>query len=273
MIKESLKKSFEILRESTSLFLLVFVFHVLASFFISFFFTGPAPQFQGAASMPSLITASSIVMILYFYLHAGTLAYVHNKINFGQAPLSIFFSSGFKYLSPLILFQLAFFLPAIIVTAGIGFIFIGFLTVSLQVAEPSQTAVMVTIGGFCILFIMNICWAFLMLYAPTIIVADSSKVYVAMKKSAKIVWKYIGVTLGLLAINAIFYLMTGLLSGIEKYIFINWFFQVTLLFAIAFWNTFFEIYVSCIVMNIYLRISKQEIDQKMEPIYIRDVIE
>lgn len=80
MIKNSLKKGFQITSESTIPFLIWTIFNVIAGFFTTFIFLDQLKENESFAVSPLSVFTWVAFLLIYIYLHAATLAYVRNKI-------------------------------------------------------------------------------------------------------------------------------------------------------------------------------------------------
>ncbi len=265
MIKDSLKKGFEVLFSSFPVLFAWIVLQGAVYFFLNVSLLGDKQQDGEIPSITPLgimgIGLWILWIIAYLYMRAGTLAYVRDKINLERATFSSFLSLGREYFFPLVRFSLAFCSLLLLLTIGVALLFFAILAFMEATTEvPSSQMIMMGLGTgfFSTIVLVNVCFYFLMLYAPTILVADELKAFAAMKSSAAIACKWFKKTWGLALLFLLIYSINGTLSFISYNVFSGGI-QIALLAVSAVFAAFAEVYLTAVIMNCYLRIKTLEL--------------
>jgi len=134
-----------------------------------------------------------------------------------------------------------------------------------MVMEVSSEPVMMTIFmiGFTSLFVIaGIGVAILVMYASSILVIDDIKPFASIKKSIKLAYRHIGMTFRLAVLISLLSLFAYSIVFFGN-VFFEGYQSVQILFNIigAILSSFLMIFITSIIMNIYIQLSKQEIEK------------
>ena len=184
MFRESLNKGFKIFQESRPIFLVWLLFGVFSGLF-TLMVGSSLTDYKDIVGLPfyAKILFGAFV-VGYYYLHAGTLVYVRKKILQEHPSLMDFFVVKLKYvfsipfISIIYFFLFLFITLCLVLSEGLIIPFTGFSPQSLNLTNKlAIIGIVVEIG------VVNIWLALLLMYGPTVLVAENSKIFSAIKKS------------------------------------------------------------------------------------------
>lgn len=261
MIKASLKNGFEVVRKSFPLASLLIAYNIISVLFTTFAISNPAQSGQNFASLhPLTLAIFGVMSLIFFYTSAGTIGYVRDIIKLGQPRLSTFFSSGCKYFFRILCLYLAFFLLFMAIIAILSFVFfvIYFLAgLTTQNAAPTPWTTLIAVLFGALLGIVGICLTFCMLYAPTIVVVDESKVFAAIKRSTTTVCRSMRKAFALAGLLLLFSFILWGLTTLSGTLISEPPLQVASVVIIGGLGGVVPIYLSAVIMSVYLRLQGQ----------------
>lgn len=201
MIISSIKKGFQVTSKSAALVLSLSLIGVVWSFLnISL-----APKEVTANSTPSVpfLLLGVAVLFTSFFLQAGSLGYLYEKIKQGASSQKTFVNSGLKYYLRLL---------------GLG-LFIGVFGIVFVLLALTISASFKTVGTV-IGVALAATWVYVVLLlflSPYIIVAKDQKLIASAKESLDIsqkhIWTVVGLALLLVAIGFMIGVVLGLVVG------------------------------------------------------------
>ena len=200
------KKGFAVAGQSLNLVLTLFVFGVVWNLINLYMTTqlGPAGATPTTGVSAAMIVVGILFVLVSFYVQAGSLGYVCEKIKKGTAPLSLFLQTGAKFYVPLLLLGL---LIALIVGA---FILVAGLIIALLAGNLSILGIIIAV----VIAAIGIYVVILMFMAPYYIVAGGQKVIASIKQSIALVRKNILAVLGIALILVVAGFVIGILLGV-----------------------------------------------------------
>ena len=244
MIAEVMKKGFDVVLSSFPLLAVWFAFQLGLGVFPLLIYPAIVSYLATLHLALALFVYASFygpLVLFYVYLRAATLVYVRDNIKSGETRASCF-TYGFNYCFRLVLFYFVFLMIFIGIVLGI------YLILTLFKIQESGIDFTIYLAAF-----IMVCMATFMLYAPTIIVADDAKTTPAMKRSVNVVRNHKKITLILFGFYALVWVLMGgfnmLTAEYSKWI---------ILPLAAILSSLFEIYITAVVMNVYLRLSQNE---------------
>ncbi|MGH7198405.1 MAG: hypothetical protein ACREH5_06680 [Candidatus Omnitrophota bacterium] len=251
-IGESVKKGFAVAGQSMNLVLTLFVFGAVWNLINVTLApqVGATPEAAPAAGVSAVMIAAGIIFILLsFYVQAGSLGYVSEKLKTGQAALPAFFASGARYYVRLLLLGLlvAAIVGTFILAAGL---LIALLAGALNILGIILGSIVAAIGIYFVI---------LMFLAPYYIVAGDGKVIPSIKNSIGMVRKHLLTVLGIaiililigfglgILLGVVFALLSVALKGAVS--------QIVFAVLSSFVNAFLGVLVTGSFMNFYLKAS------------------
>lgn len=251
-IVESVKKGFSVAAQSMGLVFALFAFGAVWNV-INVVLAPPvagATETAPALGASAAMIAAGIAFILFsFYVQAGSLGYVNQKMKTGEAGLPVFFATGAKY-------YLRIFLLGLLIAAIVGaFILIAGLLIALLAGSLNILGII--LGA--IVAATGIYFVILMFLAPYFIVAGDGKVIASVKNSINLVRKHLLTVLGIAIILILIGFGLGILLGVV-FALLNLGVKgmaSQMIFAIlsSFINAFVGVIVTGSFMNFYLKVS------------------
>lgn len=251
-IMESVKKGFSVAGQSLNLVFVLFGFGLVWNI-VNLVLTprlAVSPDTPPSAGASAAMIAVGILFILVsFFVQAGSLGYIADKIKTGKAELSAFFAAGGKFYVKMLLLGLFVGLVVGVLLLAIG------LLVALLAPTVQILAVILglLIGAAVIYFILMV------FLAPYAIVVDNEKVMASVKKSMGIVKSHlltvIGIALVLILIGFLIGVLLGVILAILSAAVKGTAAQVVFAVLSSFVNAYLGVLVSAAFMNLYLSAS------------------
>lgn len=208
-IIEPVKKGFAVATQSLNLVFALFGFGVIWNLINLTMTTRLGATEAGAtpatpAASGAMIGIGLIFILLSFFVQAGSLGFVCDKLKTGKASLATFFSTGTKFYVRLLILGL---LVAAIVGA---FILLAGLVIALLAGTLSILGIIVAV----VIAAIGIYFVVLMFLAPYFIVASDQKVIASVKQSVALVRKNILTVLGIALILIVVGFLIGIVLGV-----------------------------------------------------------
>lgn len=202
-VLQPFKKGFGVATQSLGLIFVLFIFGTIWNL-VNVFMAPQLPASPDQTVAPTvsaaMIVTGVVFILLSFFVQAGSLGYVRERVKLGRAGLSDFFGNGGKYYVPLFLLGL---LIALIV--GV-FILLAGLAIFLFSKNLNIVGVILAVA----IAATGIYFMILMFLAPYFIVAGEEKVIASIKKSISLVRKHILAVIGI----AFLLILVGFLFGV-----------------------------------------------------------
>jgi hypothetical protein len=251
-IGESVKKGFSVAGQSMDLVWALFGFGAVWNL-INVFLAPPAAGATEAApavgASAAMIAAGIAFIFFSFFIQAGSLGYVSQKMKTGTAGLPVFFATGGKYYVRILLLGLlvAVIVGAFILAAGL---LIALLAGAIQILGIILGAIVAATGIYFVI---------LMFLAPYFIVSGDGKVIASVKNSIGLVRRHLLTVLGIAILLILIGFGLGILLGVV-FALLNLGVRGTaaqLVFAVlsSFINAFMGVLVTGSFMNFYLKVS------------------
>ena len=197
-----IKKGFKVATESMNLVLVLFVFGAVWS--VLNVFLAPQLQTPGGAPPAVAIVLGILFVLVSFFMQAGSLGYVRDKLKLGKAEFSSFTASGSKYYIPFLLLSL-------FIALVVGVFIIAAATIAALLANVMSVLGLVLA---VIVAAIGVYAAILMLLAPYFIVVGGQGVIASVKSSISLVRKNLLKLLGITLILVVIGFLTGVVLGL-----------------------------------------------------------